>query len=145
MHSLRIIASLGIAEGQATAFEAFERGAARIMRRRGRGVEHAIRPARGASSDAELPFEVRVLSFPGTAQHFPTHAGRKARTASRAPMLPASTRSVGLHHHFISPLLTLAPISSATIRPAAGYAVFIASISAAESRAFASSDSKWVR
>ena len=35
-------------------------------------------------------------------------------------MLPANARSVGLHHHFISPLLTLAPISSATIRPAAG-------------------------
>ena len=28
--------------------------------------------------------------------------------------------SVAFHHHFISPLFTLAPISSATIRPAVG-------------------------
>ena len=57
----------------------------------------------------------------------------------------SSARSVGLHHHFISPLLTLAPISSATIRPAAGYADFIASISTAEFSAFANSDSKRIR
>jgi hypothetical protein len=109
--SLRIISSPGIAGCRAAALEAFERDAARIMRRRGRCAERAIRPARGASSDAELPVEVRVLRFPGPAQDAPTHTGRKARTAPRAPMLPASTRSVGLHHHFISPLLTLAPIS----------------------------------
>jgi hypothetical protein len=90
------------------------------MQRRGRRVERAIRPARGASSDAEILFAVHVLRFPGMARDSPTHTGRKARTASRAPMLFASARSVGLHHHFISPMLTLAPISSATIRPAAG-------------------------
>jgi hypothetical protein len=120
MQPLRIMASPGIAECRAAALEAFERNAARIMRRRGSCVERAIRPARGASSDAELPFVAHVLRVPGTAQDSLTPTGRKARTASRAPMLPASARSVGLHHHFISPLLTLAPISSATIRPAAG-------------------------
>jgi len=48
------------------------------------------------------------------------NGGHKPQTASPTSMLPASARSVGLHHHFISPLLTLAPISSATIRPAVG-------------------------
>ncbi len=81
MQPPRIIASPGIVEGQAAAFEAFERNAARIMRCHGRRVERAFRPARGASSDAELPFETHVLRSPGTAQDSPTPTGRKARTA----------------------------------------------------------------
>jgi uncharacterized protein (DUF1330 family) len=67
MTSLRIIASLWIVEGQVEAFEAFERRTARILRRHGGRIEHAIRPVRGASPDADLPFEVHVLRFPDRA------------------------------------------------------------------------------
>jgi len=61
--TLHIVASLWIVEGQVAAFEAFERKVARIMRRHGGCIEHAIRPERTGSSDADLPFEVHVLRF----------------------------------------------------------------------------------
>jgi uncharacterized protein (DUF1330 family) len=65
--TLRIVASLWIVEGRAAAFESFERKAARIMRRHGGRLEHAIRPERAGSPDADLPFEVHVLRFPDRA------------------------------------------------------------------------------
>ena len=67
MHPLRIVASLWIVEGQAAAFESFERKAVRIMRRHGGRIEHAIRPLRDASPGADPPFEVHVLRFPDRA------------------------------------------------------------------------------
>lgn len=64
---LRIVASLWIVEGQVAAFEACERKAARIMRRHGGRIEAAIRPLPTGSQDADPPFEVHVLCFPGRA------------------------------------------------------------------------------
>jgi len=63
MQPLRIIASPGIVEGQAVAFEAFERNAARIMRCHGRRVERAIRPARGAWSARSYPSKCTCGAF----------------------------------------------------------------------------------
>ena len=64
---LVLVASLWVRDGRVAEFEAYERKAARIMRRYGGAIERAIRidPA-NASPDA--PFEVHVVTFPDRAR-----------------------------------------------------------------------------
>jgi antibiotic biosynthesis monooxygenase (ABM) superfamily enzyme len=56
------VVSFWIHPGQEAAFEAFERGAARIMERHGGRIDSAVRVAPGREADA--PFEVHIVSFP---------------------------------------------------------------------------------
>ena len=62
-----------------------------------------------------------------------------------AAVLTGSHQGRPAAHHFISPLLTFAPMSRATPRPAAGYAVLIALISSPELEALPSSVSNRLR
>lgn len=57
------IVSLWIYPGQAAAFEAYERDAARIMASHGGRIDSAVRVAGAGGS----PFEVHVVSFPDRA------------------------------------------------------------------------------
>ena len=56
-----LVVSLWIREGRIAEFEAYERRAARIMKRYGGNIERAVRVEAGAPSD---PFEVHLVSFP---------------------------------------------------------------------------------
>ncbi|HEX2831285.1 MAG TPA: DUF1330 domain-containing protein [Burkholderiales bacterium] len=56
------VASLWIRPGSIAAFEAYERKAARIMRKYGGSIEKAVRI--GEEGGSEHPFEIHVVSFP---------------------------------------------------------------------------------
>lgn len=70
----------------------------RIARRHGRCVEHAIRPARGASPDAELPFEVHVLRFPDRAAFdaYRADADLLALAPERAAVIARTSLLIGV-------------------------------------------------
>ena len=57
-----LVVSLWIREGRVAEFEAYERKAARVMKRYGGMVERAVRIESGNTS--ELPYEVHLVSFP---------------------------------------------------------------------------------
>lgn len=57
------VASLWIRLGAVAEFEAYERKAARIMRKYGGSIERVIRT--GEENSPEIPFEVHLVSFPG--------------------------------------------------------------------------------
>lgn len=58
-----IIVEIWLRPGQAEAFEAFERDAARLMARQGGRIDHAVR-----LRDAD-PFELHIVSFPDEAAY----------------------------------------------------------------------------
>lgn len=58
-----VVATLWIEEGNVTAFEAYERKAARIMEKYGGSVERMIRLLRDADQ-LDQPFEVHLVRFP---------------------------------------------------------------------------------
>lgn len=62
-----LVASLWVRAGRVTEFEAYERKAARIMRRHGGAIERALR-IDAASAAADAPFEVHIVSFPDRAR-----------------------------------------------------------------------------
>ena len=58
-----LIVSLWLQEGAVEAFEAFERRVVKIQARHGGRIERAVRLS--APNDADAPFEVHIVSFPG--------------------------------------------------------------------------------
>jgi antibiotic biosynthesis monooxygenase (ABM) superfamily enzyme len=60
-----LVVSLWIHPGQAAAFEAFERDAARVMAKHGGRIEQAVRVLPDGQRD--VPFEVHIVSFPDEA------------------------------------------------------------------------------
>ena len=58
-----VVVRLWIREGAMHEFEAYERNAARIMRRHGGTIERAIRVTQRNASDD--PFEIHIVTFPG--------------------------------------------------------------------------------
>jgi uncharacterized protein (DUF1330 family) len=58
-----VVATLWIEEGNVTAFEAYERKAARIMEKYGGSVERVIRISRD-DGQLDQPFEVHLVRFP---------------------------------------------------------------------------------
>ena len=56
------VVSLWVRPGAVAEFEAYERKAARIMRRYGGSIEKAIRTGQEHSPD--IPFEIHLVSFP---------------------------------------------------------------------------------
>jgi uncharacterized protein (DUF1330 family) len=62
-----LVASLWIRDGRVAEFEAYERKAARIMRRHGGAIERAIR-VDAANAAADAPFEAHVVTFPDRAR-----------------------------------------------------------------------------
>lgn len=64
MPSLQVVVSLWIHAGQQTAFESYERKAARIMQRHGGSMRQIVRTTKSANSPANEPFEVHFLEFP---------------------------------------------------------------------------------
>jgi uncharacterized protein (DUF1330 family) len=59
------VVSLWIRDGRAAEFEAYERKAARLMKRFGGSLERAVRIEGG--NTAERPFEVHLVRFPSRA------------------------------------------------------------------------------
>ena len=57
------VVSLWIRLGAVAEFEAYERKAARIMRKYGGSIEKVIRT--GQENSPEIPFEIHLVSFPG--------------------------------------------------------------------------------
>lgn len=57
------VVSLWIRSGAVAEFEAYERRAARIMRKYGGSIEKVIRT--GQEDSPETPFEIHLVSFPG--------------------------------------------------------------------------------
>lgn len=62
MTPIYIVASLWIHEGAESAFEVFEKKAARTMKKYEGQIERTIRAASGPSPDQ--PFEVHIIRFP---------------------------------------------------------------------------------
>jgi uncharacterized protein (DUF1330 family) len=56
------VVSLWIRPGAVAEFEAYERKAARIMRKHGGAIEKVIRT--GQENSPEIPFEIHLVSFP---------------------------------------------------------------------------------
>ena len=87
------VVSLWIHPGQAAAFEAFERDAARIMARHGGRIDSAVRIEPGGEGGG--PFEVHIVSFPdrAAADSYASDpetlklSGRRAEIIARTEML----------------------------------------------------------
>ena len=60
------VVSLWIRFGAVAEFEAYERNAARIMRKYGGAIEKVIRT--GQENSPEIPFEIHLVSFPSQEQ-----------------------------------------------------------------------------
>ena len=60
------VVSLWVRPGAVAEFEAYERKAARIMRKYGGSIEKVIRTWQESSPD--IPFEIHLVSFPGQEQ-----------------------------------------------------------------------------
>ena len=60
------VVSLWVRSGAVSQFEAYERKAARIMRKYGGSIEQVIRTVHEYSQD--IPFEIHLVSFPGPEQ-----------------------------------------------------------------------------
>jgi uncharacterized protein (DUF1330 family) len=58
------VVSLWVHSGQETAFEAFERDAARIMARHGGRIDYAVRLTQPEGAPGPAPYELHVVSFP---------------------------------------------------------------------------------
>ena len=91
-----IVATLWIREGNVAAFEAYERKAARIMKRYGGSIERTVRPsAPDASSDQ--PFEVHLVRFPSEEvfERYRTDAALKALSAEREAVITKTLVLIG--------------------------------------------------
>lgn len=71
-----LVASLWVRDGRVAEFEAYERKAARIMRRHGGSIERAIR-IDAAHTPSGAPFEVHIVSFPDRARFDAYRADRE--------------------------------------------------------------------
>jgi len=60
------VASLWVRSGAVAEFEAYERKAARIMKKYGGSIEKVIRT--GQENSPDVPFEIHLVSFPGQEQ-----------------------------------------------------------------------------
>ena len=60
------VVSLWVRSGAVAEFEAYERKAARIMRKYGGSIEKVIRT--GQENSPDMPFEIHLVSFPGQEQ-----------------------------------------------------------------------------
>ena len=58
-----LIVSLWLKSGKISDFEAYERRAARILKKHGGRIERAVR-VKKRSSETDAPFEIHVVSFP---------------------------------------------------------------------------------
>ena len=77
---LLLVAALFIHPGQEDAFRDFETQAAQIMARYGGRIERVIRPTSSTTSDAALPHEIHLVSFP-TPDHFTAYRADPDLTA----------------------------------------------------------------
>ena len=60
------VVSLWVRPGAVAEFEAYERKAARIMRKYGGSIERVVRT--GQENSPDIPFEIHLVSFPGQEQ-----------------------------------------------------------------------------
>lgn len=81
------VVSLWLHPGQESAFEAFERDAARIMSRHDARIDSVVRITPGREADA--PFEVHIVSFPdrGMAESCAADREMKGLMARRAAII----------------------------------------------------------
>lgn len=89
-----LIVSLWIHPGQESAFEAFERDAARIMGKHGGRIDQAVRVAPGRAGE---PFEVHLVSFPdqAAATAYAADPEMPAMLQKRAGIIARTERLVG--------------------------------------------------
>jgi len=64
--SIYRVVSLWVRTGAVAEFEAYERNAARIMRKYGGAIEEVIRT--GQENSPDIPFEIHLVSFPDQEQ-----------------------------------------------------------------------------
>jgi hypothetical protein len=94
---LILIVSLWVHPGQESAFEAFERDAARIMSRHGGRIDHAVRVDPSATGAGDPPFEVHVVSFPNqtAADSYASDPETLALRGRRAGIMARTERLTG--------------------------------------------------
>jgi uncharacterized protein (DUF1330 family) len=91
-----IVASLWIRDGDVAGFEAYERKAARIMKRYGGFIERIVRSsALDAASDQ--PFEVHLVRFPSDEmfERYRTDAELKELSAEREAVITKTLLLIG--------------------------------------------------
>ena len=90
-----LIVSLWTHPGQESAFEAFERDAARVMAKHGGRIDHAVRVTQDGSGDA--PFEIHCVSFPDrtAAEAYASDPEMPAMQQRRAAIIARTERLVG--------------------------------------------------